>query len=312
MSFYQCACVYLSIFNRWNYCPSDLYSSRFIDHFISTLGSLPSLKELCITFKENDLRPNFELRPDFSLDPISNLLSISITWNAKVPLLPHTVHEISKLISRSATLESFSLCINSTSLWGEGSPPPSFGNLFDSLASLPPNVCLKLKQIKLLHVSVTAHDFDTHSRHFKSLETLEVLSGGGSVLCTTGIAKICQWLERERIHLKHFAAETIHPPEILQYLSSFSGLEYLELHPIDSEDDSDEFVERFFSSVLPNHRSTLESLKLGTHVPTAWTKFTDKCLEQIERCTSLRKFSCWICCQTPNGGFTDTNIVSCL
>ncbi len=293
----------LSLSNRWNYYPdpSLVYSSQFINHFVSTLSSLSNLKELSVVFESNDFHP------DFSLEPISGLLSISIEWFREVPPPSHVVQEISKLLSRCHDLESlvFTMperyCIENT---------PSSGDIFSSLVSLPPGVHLLLRKIKFFGVSIKAVDFVTHLRHFKSLDTLDILSNGDVVQSATTMARICQHFEHERVYLKHFVTESIYPPEIFHYLSSFSGLEHLCFHPYHSDDDSTELVDRFFFFVLPLHSHTLKSLEFGTHEPTAWTKLNEVHLAQVEKCTSLREILCWICCQTPRKTYTDEFAVS--
>ncbi len=299
VSSYTHKCLSLSN-TRWNYYPDPSYSSRFINHFVSTLSSLPNLKDLYVIFESNDFHP------DFSLEPISGLLSISIKWFKEIPPPSHVVQEISKLLSRCHDLESLvftmprAYSIENT---------PSFGDIFGSLASLPIGISLQLRHIKLFGVSVKAVDFIPHLRHFKSLETLDILSNGDAAESSSSIAQICQHFEQEQVNLKHFVTESVCPPEIFHYLSSFSGLEHLCFHPHHPDDDSTELVDRFFSTVIPLHRQTLKSLRFGTHTPTAWTKLNEVHLEQVEKCTSLRKISCWICCQTPRETYTEEFVV---
>ncbi len=276
---------------------SDRYSSYFINQFVSALGSLPGLKVLSIAFDSD------EFASDFSLEPISDLSSITVELRTDEPPTSHIVQEISNLLSRSPNLESLIFEMHERYRVDN---TPSLSEIFRSLdrVSIP---SLRLERIKLFGVSVV--DFITYSRHFKSLRVFEALSAGDAMQCSSSFARICHWLKDERVHLKHFAAESIHPPEIFRYLTSYSGLEHLCLHPVHSDDDSTELLDRFFFTVIPLHRHTLRSLKFGTHTPTAWTKLNEKHLEQIGMCTSLREIWCWICCETPGGALTDKPIV---
>ncbi len=286
--------------NRWDYYPSKLYSSRFITHFITSLGLLPNLRRLSIIFESNDFHPNF------SFEPLSELFSISIEWRTRTRPPPHVIHEISKLVSRSPDLETFELTL------GRGLLPetsPTFGDVFSSLRSLPPGVCLGLNQIKLAGFSVAAVDFIAHSRHFKRLEILEMLHIGDPLQASSSMAGICHCLEHERIYLKGFVVECIHPPEVFHYLSSYSGLEHLRLYPNHLNDDSTKLVDQFFSLVLPLHCNSLHSLEVGTDTPTAWTELTKPQLEYFENCTSLSRISCRVSCVNSHGTFFDGPMV---
>ncbi len=111
---------------------------------------------------------------------------------------PDVVHEISKLISRSPDVETLKFTAHRRY---NPENPPSFGDIFSSLASLPPSVCLKLRQIKLTGFSIAAVDFIAHSRHFKQLEFLQMLFIGDPLQTPSNMAGISLPLPRTRANI---------------------------------------------------------------------------------------------------------------
>lgn len=151
---------------------------------------------------------------------------------------------------------------------------------------------MKLKKLKLVGIHVSADDFRTHLRHLQSLEALKILFNRHP-LARDQYGQICHLLLDNQIFVKQLIIDCTSPPAVFRYLSSYSGLERLELHPRHPGDDSSELVHRFFSSILPLHSLSLRILSLGWCVKTAWTSVTREDLVYVAKCQMLRKLRCW-------------------
>jgi hypothetical protein len=107
--------------------------------------------------------------------------------------------------------------------------------------------------------------------------------------------QICRILMDNSIYLDEFAIDTTHPTGVLDYLSSYSGLEHLKFQSRHPGADTPESLHRFFSSVLPLHSATLRELYLGWSVETLWTREIGAGdLAQIEKCQQLTRLSCHV------------------
>ncbi|KAF5360640.1 hypothetical protein D9756_005130 [Leucocoprinus leucothites] len=275
----------------WKYTPdAKCIPMVLIRRFINALGSLPVLKEVHILFRLGAE----QLDHTFSLKALSNLSSLSITWTGnKCPPIS-LIKTVARLLGRSPGLQAFTFQIP------RPQHPPGiilFSDLMSRVASWPTDMTLKLKYLKLVGIAIPGNDFHVHLRHFVSLETLKIVFNRTSITSPDPWDLICQTLLEKRIYLKGLAIDCIHPPSVFQYLSSYSGIERLYLHPRHPKDDSNDLVYQFFSSVLPLHQHTLRSFKIGTSIATAWTSnITQEYLNQIAQCKSLANLRCWVTC----------------
>jgi hypothetical protein len=122
--------------------------------------------------------------------------------------------------------------------------------------------------------------------------------------------QICQPLLDNSIYLDEHAIDTTHSADVLDYLSSYHGLEKSSLHSQHSEADTPGSYHRFFSSILPLHSATLCELSLRWSVETPWTRdIGPEDLAQVETRRQLRKLSCHVTMTTGLTGRTDGLLV---
>jgi hypothetical protein len=115
------------------------------------------------------------------------------------------------------------------------------------------------------------------------------------------------------IYLDELAIDTTHPTGVLDYLSSYSGLEHLKFQSRHPGADTPESVHRFFSSVLPLHSATLRELYLGWSVETLWTReIGAEDLAQIAKCQQLTRLSCYVTVAMGSTRPTDKLLVGCI
>lgn len=207
------------------------------------------------------------------------------------------ISDIADLLGRCPNLEQFTFSIPRPY---HPSQVPLFTDLFADLR-LPPTTCLTLKQLDLTGLHVSADAFHAHLRHLRSLKVLRLMFNrrGDSPEQND---QICQLLLDNSIHLNELTIDTTHPTGVLEYLSSYSGLQHLTFCSRYPGADSPEGVHRFFSSVLPRHSATLQVLRLGWTVETLWTRdIAPEDLAQIETCQQLTGLAC---CLTITIGYT--------
>ncbi|KAF9443852.1 hypothetical protein P691DRAFT_808218 [Macrolepiota fuliginosa MF-IS2] len=197
------------------------------------------------------------------------------------------------LISRCPDLESFKFI----SPYGyrprpESGPPTTLGKILAGLSSL--DTPLKLKRLVTVGIVVAPDDFLLSLRHFRYLEKLEI-GWNADPDSATHFGEICAILHAEGIHLRDITGVTIHHPAIIRYLTSYSGIERMILRPSHPLDDSTQLVDRFFSSVLRQHRNSLRYLELGMNKNTAWSRLLGRDLMiEVERCHRLEELNCWV------------------
>ncbi|KAF9443511.1 hypothetical protein P691DRAFT_808846 [Macrolepiota fuliginosa MF-IS2] len=197
------------------------------------------------------------------------------------------------LISRCPDLESFKFTSSySHRPQPESGPPMSLGQILTGLSSL--DAPLKLKKLVAIGIVVAPDDFRLHLRHFRYLEKLEI-GWNSDPDSATHFGEICAILHAEGIHLRDITGATIHHPAIIRYLASYSGIERMILRPSHPLDDSTQVINRFFSSVLRQHRNSLRYLELGLNKNTAWSRLLGRDLMiEVERCQRLEELICWV------------------
>lgn len=270
----------------WRYLSSKT-TSEWENSFVGNLSALKYLEAFSISIHGEPL-------PTFSLEPLSALRSIRVHWKESSWPGQTMNSQIARLVSRCPELESFSF----TSIWPSRPDHRTPGNpitlkdIFGEALKL--DAPLKLNELELRAATVTSADFRTYIHHFRHLERLE-LGWDPNPTAAANFGDICSILQAERIHLKTIYGTAIHPPGVLDYLSSYSGAERITLKPEHFLDDSPQLVDRFFSSVLNHHHYSLKSLELGANKITSWSKPLPKeFLLEVEKCQRLEELSIWL------------------
>lgn len=264
----------------WRYRPFDSFSG-WVNSFVENLGSLNHLKNL-------SLHLYCSPSSDFSLEPLSRLRTIRIYWGEGTSPTQAVKSQMGGLISRCPDLESFTFTYPFKPIAPpQPNLPITLGDFFTEALNL--DVPLRLKELELHSVVVTPTDFRSSVRHFQYLQRLE-LDWDPDPIAAANFGEIYSILQAERIHLKSIKALTIHPPGVLDYLSSYTGAEHIVLKPEHPLDDSPRLVDRFFSSVLNCHQHSLKSLSLGMNKMTAWSKPLPKeFFVELGKCQSLEE-----------------------
>ncbi|EKM84346.1 hypothetical protein AGABI1DRAFT_89062 [Agaricus bisporus var. burnettii JB137-S8] len=268
---------------KWSYWITKPSVLPLIVKGLDLLGSIPGLKELIIEIAISDPSPGFTFKP------FSNLSLVSVHWIHEGDITQDFSAGLADLLGRCPNLEKFTFSVPRPY---HPSKVPSFTHIF----SLPSTTYLKLRHLDLTGIYVSADDFRVHLHHLRSLKILHLMFN--------------RLLLDNSIYLDEFAIDTTHPPNVLKYLSSYSGLEHLKFQSRYPGADSPENIHRFFSLVLPLHRATLRVLHLGWSVETLWTRdIPPEELAQIEKCQQLTRISCYITVAVGRTGRTDKLMV---
>ncbi|XP_006453863.1 hypothetical protein AGABI2DRAFT_175624 [Agaricus bisporus var. bisporus H97] len=277
---------------KWSYWTTQPSVLPLIVKGLDILGSVPGLKELIIEIAVSDPSPGFTFKP------FSNLSLVSVHWIHEGDITQDFSAGLADLLGRCPNLEKFTFSVPRPY---HPSKVPSFIHIF----SLPSTTYLKLRHLDLTGIYVSADDFRVHLHHLRSLKILHLMFNR----CADSPGEndqICGLLLDNSIYLDEFAIDTTHPPNVLKYLSSYSGLEHLEFQSRYPGADSPESIHRFFFLALPLHRATLRVLHLGWSVDTPWTRdITPEELAQIEKCQQLTTISCYITVAVGRTGRTD-------
>ncbi|KAF7784945.1 hypothetical protein Agabi119p4_1110 [Agaricus bisporus var. burnettii] len=281
---------------KWSYWITQPSVLPLLVKGLDLLGSVPGLKELIIEIAVSDPSPGFTFKP------FSNLSSVSVHWIHEGNITQDFSAGLVDLLGRCPNLEKFTFSVPRPY---HPSKVPSFTHIFSGIGSLPSTTCLKLRHLDLTGIYVSADEFRVHLHHLRSLKILRLMFNR----CADSPGEndqICGLLLDNSIYLDEFAIDTTHPPNVLKYLSSYSGLEHLKFQSRYPGADSPENIHRFFSLVLPLHRATLRVLHLGWSVETLWTRdIPPEELAQIEKCQQLTRISCYITVAVGRTGRTD-------
>ncbi|KXN84902.1 hypothetical protein AN958_11928 [Leucoagaricus sp. SymC.cos] len=266
------------------------YPPMAVERLMASFGALPSLRTLILGLDGLEKPPHRGL----PLESLSNLITFRVDWLSTIRPDPQILSQISGLVGRSPSLESFTFTIPaSIPLEAEFGQPVTLEELLDALSLLTENHT-HFKSLETRGVVVTGETFQRHSRHFRRLERLRVRFDP-SPFAPANIGGVCEVLSAERIYLKHIHIDALHHPSTMYYLSSYSGIEHLALKPGHPPDNSPQLVEQFFSTVLPRHSGSLKSLRIGANLRTAWSRaLTMEQLRALSRCQELEYICCWL------------------
>jgi hypothetical protein len=248
----------------------------------NSFGSLPNFKELTI---QVDVTDPF---PEFNLKSFSNLSLLSINWEHTMNIPQGFISDIADLLGRCPELECFTFRIP------RPYHPPTAPLLAHILAGLPSTACLKLRLLDVTGLRISADDFRVHVHHLLSLKVLRLMFNRHADPPQQN-GQICQLLFDNSIYLNELTIDTTHPTGVLNYLSSYCGLEHLEFQSRYPGADTPEGIHHFFVSVLPRHSATLRVLHLGWSVETPWTKeIALHNLDHIHKCQRLTTLICYV------------------
>jgi hypothetical protein len=127
---------------------------------------------------------------------------------------------------------------------------------------------LNLRRLTTRGIIVSSEDFLLHLPHFRHLENL-ALKLDPSPSSPLELGKIFSILCREEIFLKHVSLTMLHSPGIIDYISSYTGLEGFSINSYDTRDDVPILIHRFFSA-LKHHYGSLKSLRLDIDRISPW------------------------------------------
>jgi hypothetical protein len=295
--------LYFTAFNdriRWSHWPENHPVSPLVLDVFNSFGSLQSLRELIL--RVVILTPF----PGFTLKSFSNLSSVTINWEIGAEVSSDFISEIADLLVRCPALDKFTFSIPRPYY---PSHVPVFAPFF---GDLPPTACLKLKQLDLTGLRISADEFRAHLRHFKSLKVLRLMFNRHENSPEQN-DQICRLLLENSITLDELTIDTTHPDGVLKYLSSYSGLEHLTFRSRYPGADTPEGLHHFFMSAVPCHSATLRELRLGWFVETLWTKdISSEYLTQIEKCQQLTRLSCSVTITLGHVERTDRLLVCCV
>ncbi|KAF5360394.1 hypothetical protein D9756_004587 [Leucocoprinus leucothites] len=265
------------------------YPPRGIEKLMETLAHLPCLQELSL---ELDGMGEY-LEEDLSLESLANIRTFNVRWDCEVRPHSRIVTQLSGVLARSPSLESFSFVVLRALYRSKNfGSPITLDELFEG--TLLGDNDMKLKSLETRGVVVTRGDFQRYVQHFRYLERLRIRFDP-SPSAAANIGSVFQALSSERIFLKNIHIDAIHDPLVFDYLSSYSGIELLALKPGHPQDDSRPLVDQFFSSVLPCHSGSLRSLRLGGNLKTGWSQaLSAHHLTQISKCKVLEYICCWL------------------
>ncbi|KAF5349156.1 hypothetical protein D9756_009392 [Leucocoprinus leucothites] len=220
---------------------------------------------------------------EFSLQPLSDLHVFSFSWSLFKGLEPQLTTEISNLLGRCPNLEV--LCLEMMSMLikdtQRGDKTQSLEELFVGWTTMEKP--LRLRKLSIRGVDICSGDFTSNIRHLRSLEDLTIeLYPTPSELGT-----VFAMLQTEGIHLRKISVMALHPPEIIDYISSFTGLEGFSIESYDVRDDSRSLIHDLFSA-LKRHCGTLKSLRININRISPWQEIPrSHLLESAELFRSL-------------------------
>ncbi|KAF5361001.1 hypothetical protein D9756_004604 [Leucocoprinus leucothites] len=277
------------ILTKRGHPPGNSYPPRGIEELMETLARLPCLQELSLELGGT----GEHLQDDLPLESFAKLRTFNVRWDCKIRPHNRIVAQLSGVLARSPSLESFSFVVLRALYRSEKfGVPIMLDELFEGM--LLSDVEMKLKSLETRGVIVSGESFRRHMRHSRCLEKLRIRFDP-SPSAAANIGSVFQVLSSERIFLKSIHIDVIHHPLVFDYLSSYSGIELLALKPGHPQDNSLSLVDQFFSSVLPCHSVSLRSLRLGGNLKTVWSQALPvHHLMQISKCQLLEHICCWL------------------
>ncbi|KAJ3570992.1 hypothetical protein NP233_g4033 [Leucocoprinus birnbaumii] len=267
------------------------YPDGVIENMLQSVGALPKLKELHLRFSGVGANP----ATDVHLEPVAALSTLEVIWDHTHSPDPGTLPQISALLARCPEIKIFSFNARYPG-------PKPFGlkndrfirleQLFEETSSL--STTLRLRSLELKGVIVSSFEWRGCMPHFRFLETL-IMRLDPSTQAAINIGEVLIALSEQQIYLREIDIDALHHPAVIDYLSSYSGLEKLAMRPRFLLDNSVELVHRFFSTVLSRHANSLKSLRIGCNIPTAWSRVGGaEQLSQLASCQQLEHLFYWV------------------
>ncbi|KAF8166098.1 hypothetical protein K438DRAFT_1857552 [Mycena galopus ATCC 62051] len=249
-------------FSRWT--EETRWTPETIHDF---MGSLPQL-DFRLTTDQSGFERNF----DCSFERLANLQKLTVRSSDGMSLAG-VCRSLHNAVRNSPGLSFLHLETDDVHL---GIPPlDSFADLFPRLAQP-----LLLTELHMLRY----HPRLDHGTipHLRSLKSVWLFNGN---------PRIWDSLRQECIHLTEIRTDTI-GEDLLQYLSSYSGLERLTITCAgeESEEEANRCADEFFTDVLPHHTQSLVALSCHGQWERRWSfgMHNAGVLAQLQNLTSLR------------------------
>lgn len=228
--------------------------------------------------EQGDLRP-------FITQAVTNLRKLSLSYwiDRHSPLVPILV----QIIGKNPALSCLEL--------DNGANDKSNQSFNTLLSGMPDDVSLPLSRLVLGSFDVTIDD--RLMDHFRSLTQLRLGEATSFVINDRKhILDIWTALQANSIYLKSISIPSSHVSfQLMEYLNSYCGLEELELQhfsrPIQNHTASQyeiELAETLFSSVIPKHSGSLNTLMIFSHLEHPW-QFSVTRSAVLAQCHSLIK-----------------------
>ncbi|KAJ3572248.1 hypothetical protein NP233_g3210 [Leucocoprinus birnbaumii] len=187
----------------------------WMNNLARNIGSHPTLTDFAMVVRD--------IPPVFSLEPLSRLHSFSFTWHIAPPVHPVLESEVANLIARCRDLKRLRLNFPPTLMAVDSRPvltePHTLDGFFKGLSSLEEP--LRLQRLLIIEgILVHAEDFISNKRHFRFLEDLTIRLERRRTYDLDEIGRVFATLRQEQILLKHISLTNLHPPGIVEYISS--------------------------------------------------------------------------------------------
>ncbi|KAJ6449677.1 hypothetical protein C8R45DRAFT_144428 [Mycena sanguinolenta] len=202
------------------------------------MASLPQLETFSLTADETSFSRNY----DCDFDRLTGLRNLTLA-SSDAMSLGYLSRSLSRVVSQNPGLRSLHLQ-TTTRHWGHP-PLNSFAELFHTVKQP-----LQLTELRMVRCSLRVdHSLLPHLRFLRCLW----LFGGDTSLWDR--------LREEGIRLSEICTDWI-TEGLLEYLSSYSGLEQLTVTCADAEtaEESNRRTDKFFNNALPHHAQSLVSL----------------------------------------------------
>ncbi|KAF5349272.1 hypothetical protein D9756_009388 [Leucocoprinus leucothites] len=207
--------------------------------------------------------------PELSLQPLSGLHAFSLSWDLREHLNSNLTAEVSSLLGRCPNLERVSVGMIARHNMHWVLNPQPLDALIESWSLLKDP--LKLRKLAIRGVTISSEDLISNIRHLRNLKDLAIESYHTLV----DLGKIFDILRKEDIHLRNISITALHPPEIIEYISSFNGLERFFIESYDTRDDAPSLIHNLFSA-LQRHCATLSSLAIHIDRISSWQETSRK------------------------------------
>ncbi|TFK73786.1 hypothetical protein BDN72DRAFT_834412 [Pluteus cervinus] len=224
-------------------------------------------------------------------------LSLEVDW---VPVNNSFMRELGQFLSRFPLLESFSI----STVWVPCKDdhiimtPAPICDFSKLLAFLPTNQPPKLQELSFKYFTPILRNQNIKCLRFLTTLHLLCVSGlfvGPQALSPQSLTELdAFWgaLSREGIHLRTVTTDCI-TTSFLQYLSSYSGLQSLELRDRPGfflPTAGGIFVDTFIEQALPRHAKSLHHLMIDTDDQDLWN-FSSSWAAVLPRCEALHSLS---------------------